>query len=409
MKNIFYLTFYSCLFSILVTSCADDVDRTIVGYSADEYAILSQHLNLPEGLHEYGKDQGSFVGMEHMPSNGNIFGTEDIILNYQATLGRVLFYDTRLSINDKVSCASCHQQQLAFADNVELSVGFDGELSLRNSLPLGNTVGFDLAYGGGSFAEGNIIGNFGPIALFGWDESNINISSQSSAAITSTVEMGMHDVDDVISKIKNDPSYEILFRKAFGTNSIDADRMLSALDKFVNSISSNNSRFDKAAPAMDGGQFTELINDFDDFTNSENNGKLLYLQNCASCHSMAHSFTARARANNGLDVIYEDNGVGKHTGLQHDNGVFKVPFLRNIELTAPYMHDGRFASLDEVIDFYSEGIQQHENLDEFLKDASGAAKQLNFSGKEKADLKAYLLTLTDEELISDPKWSDPFK
>lgn len=401
MKSKFSYIFTIVFIVLFMVSCDDDIQQTIQYYSEDEYQLLSETLNLPKELYEYGQNVNDFLIDLHT-SNTSTLNLQNELNNHIATLGRVLFYDKKLSINNSVSCGSCHKQNLAFADNSTLSEGFDGELSLRNSLPLGNTVGFDIAYGGSSFVDGGA-------AMFGWDESNFDIQSQSIAAITSTIEMGMHDMNQVKNKLKGDPVYDVLFKKAFGTNSIDANNILFAIDRFVNSIISNQSRFDKEALANNiGNNIVNVHSPFDNFTPSENFGKSIYNQNCAPCHSADHSLTQVARANNGLDLVYDDKGVGGHTNLESDNGVFKVPFLRNIELTAPYMHDGRFETLEEVIDFYSNDIQNHENLNSKLRDLNGA-KKFNFTAKQKNDLIAYLKTLTDENLLSDPKWSDPFK
>lgn len=381
----------------MISSCQDDIDRTLVHYTDEDYDLLTARLDLPSQLYEYGVDEGSFINTGFGNSNTFITGNER--KNHIATLGRVLFYDEQLSINNTVSCASCHEQSLAFADNEMRSEGFEGQLSLRNSLPLGNTVGFEVAYGGGTFSQ--------PRAAFGWDEANRNVTTQTEAAITSTLEMGMHDMSQLAAKLAPIDYYQVLFRKAFGSNAVTEHGILDALDEFVNSISSNRSKFDKAA--MQGGSdFVNVFVPFSDFTTAENNGKAIYLANCANCHSADHSLTAVATANNGLDLVYEDQGVGGHTGFDWEMGVFKVPFLRNVALTHPYMHDGRFTTLEEVVDFYSEGIQPHENLHPELTNF-GTAKKFNFSDREKSDLIAYLHTLTDEELLTEAKWSDPFK
>ncbi len=132
------------------------------------------------------------------------------------------------------------------------------------------------------------------------------------------------------------------------------------------------------------------------------------MHNCSRCHSTDHRLSAKAIANNGLDLVYEDKGVGARTGFSKENGVFKVPFLRNVELTAPYMHDGRFETIRDVINHYSEGIANHPNLDSNLNDGT-KSKKMNFTEEEKNALEAYLLTLTDEELMADVRFSDPFK
>ena len=377
------------LLAISIQSCGDAVSETFADYTDEEYATISKHLNLPGELYEYSS--------EFVPNFFNEqFGEPEIKSrrdDHKATLGRVLFYDNKLSINESISCASCHKQNLGFADDVAFSEGFDGELTTRNSLPLGNTIGFETAYGGGGQER----------SLFSWDESNEDISSQSKAAIISEIEMGL-DMETLVDRIEKDEVYTILFSKAYGDENIMQHRILDAIEEFVNSISSSDSKFDHESMKFGG----DVVSDFSGFTAEENLGRNLYNDNCASCHSIDHKFTTKAVANNGLDWVYEDKGIGGRTNLHSDNGVFKVPFLRNIELTAPYMHDGRFETLRDVINHYSSGIKNHPNLDAELRNGLGA-KKMEFSEEEKLGLEAYLKTLTDEILMADVRFSDPFK
>ena len=385
-----------CLFiiALLAQSCDDDIKSTYIDYTDEEYEKLTQRLDLPSELFDYSPEFDEDFFNNHL-EEGNIQSRRS---SHKATLGRVLFYDKTLSINEVISCASCHQQSLAFADDVAFSEGFDGEITTRNSLPLGNTIGFETSYRGGDGDFG-----FGSQALFSWDESNTDISSQSKAAITSEIEMGLN-MSELVNRLKNQEDYKILFEKAYGDQDILEHRVLEAIEEFVNSIVSNHSKFDAESMASD----LDIFEDFSGYTTRENIGKTLYLNNCASCHSFDHQFTAVATANNGLDINYEDKGVGEHSSDPSKVGVFKVPFLRNIELTGPYMHDGRFATLDDVINHYSEGIQNHDNLHNNLRSGNDA-KKMNFTNDDKANLKAYLLTLTDKEVIADVKFSDPFK
>ncbi|MEM9548258.1 MAG: cytochrome c peroxidase [Bacteroidota bacterium] len=376
------------LLAITIQSCGDDIQETFKDYTEEEYAIITKRLNLPLEVYDYSADFDQEFFVNHV-------GEKDIRSrrgNHKATLGRVLFYDTKLSLNESVSCASCHKQELAFADDLAFSEGFDGEITTRNSLPLGNTIGFETAYGSG-----------GSRAQFAWDEANADISSQSRAAILNAIEMGL-DMPTLVDRIEKDEAYSILFKKTYGDENIMEHRILEALEEFVNSIVSAESKFDHESMKANG----DIFSDFKGFTAEENVGKQLYLNKCASCHSFDHMFTAKAVANNGLDKIYEDKGVGSRTNSVNDYGVFKVPFLRNIELTAPYMHDGRFKTIREVIDHYSEGIADHPNLDFELRNGSTPVK-MDFSEGEKQALEAYLLTLTDEELLADVRFSDPFK
>jgi len=384
-----------CFFILasIAQSCTDDIKSTYIDYTDEEYELLTQRLNLPSELHDYSPEFEEGFFNNHLEEE-NIQSRRS---SHKATLGRVLFYDKTLSINELISCASCHQQKLAFADDVAFSEGFNGEVTARNSLPLGNTIGFETSYRGG-----NDFG-FENQALFSWDESNSDISSQSKVAITSEVEMGLN-MSELISRLKQQEDYKVLFKKAYGVQDILEHRVLEAIEEFVNSIVSNHSKFDAESIAAD----FNLFEDFSGYSAQENKGKALYMDNCASCHSRDHQFTAIATANNGLDLNYIDKGVGEHSLDPSKVGVFKVPFLRNIELTGPYMHDGRFATLDDVINHYSEGVQNHHNLHNNLR-SGNASKKMNFTIDNKASLKAYLLTLTDKEVIADAKFSDPFK
>ncbi len=388
MKKVLFGFIGLFLIAISIQSCGDNINETFKDYTDEEYAIISKRLNLPLGVFEYSTNFENNFFVNHL-------GEEDIKSrrgNHKATLGRVLFYDAKLSINESISCASCHKQDLAFSDDVAFSEGFDGELTIRNSLALGNTIGFETAYGGGAGRS-----------LFSWDESNQDISSQSKAAILSEIEMGLN-MSTLVDRIKKDEAYPILFRKTYGDENIMEHRVLEAIEEFVNSIVSAESKFDHESMKSNG----DIFSNFAGYTTEENLGKELYLQNCANCHSFDHMFTSKAVANNGLDMEYEDKGVGARTSNPAKNGVFKVPFLRNIELTGPYMHDGRFKTLREVIDHYSEGIVNHPNLDFQLKKGN-QPKRMNFTENQKQALEAYLKTLTDENLLADVRFSDPFK
>ena len=387
MRDIIFGIAAILILSMTVQSCGDEIKESFVDYTEDEYALISERLNLPIGAYDYSTDfdENFFI---------NNAGQEEVEQrrdNHKATLGRVLFYDPQLSINESVSCASCHKQNLAFADDVAFSEGFDGEVTTRNSLPLGNTIGFETAYGGPGGAR------------FGWDESNRNISFQSKAAIISEIEMGL-DMPTLVERIRKDEMYAVLFKKGFGISSISENRILEALEEFVNSITSSESKFDEETAEVEG----QIFSDYPGFSAQENRGKRLYIDHCATCHSIDHKFTAIPVANNGLDLEYEDKGIGAATSNESKNGVFKVPFLRNIELTAPYMHDGRFATLREVIDHYSEGIADHPNLSSILRSGIQPVK-MNFSEEDKIALEAYLKTLTDPQLMEDVRFSDPFK
>ena len=366
-------------------------------YLDEEHKILSEKLNLPEAPFDYTPRISEGIQFSFPELGAEL--TEDPLRNHQATMGRVLFYDTRLSQNNKISCASCHLQERAFADKTSVSRGFEGQEGHRNALALAVTVGFEISYGGVP------IDGFAPpsSAFFSWDDSVFNLFEQSRRAITSEIEMGM-TMHEVVSKLSNDRAYAILSNNAFGTSNIMEHHILDALRVFMNSMSSVDTKFDEGLLSAQGNPFEVFPN----FTDSENNGKALFNRDCTSCHHEIHSVSLMSSANNGLDHEYADKGRGAITNFEGDMGVFKIPFLRNVALTGPYMHDGRFETLEEVINHYSEGIKDHPNLHEVLKDGMGNPRKLAYTDREKADIIAYLNTLTDYKIIKDERFSDPF-
>lgn len=384
--------------AMVISSCQKDTSA--VSYTDAEYQTLSQILDLPGEVYDY-TIQGSNAGVPfdiQVPGHGSL---ED--RNHKATLGRVLFYDQLLSKDGTVSCGTCHVQSAGFAHNEALSEGIEGQVGTRNSLALGTTpLGLETSYGGGSSFNGDVFFN-GQIAGFSWDESVHSMNEQSQKAIENPVEMGM-TMEAMVDRVNSLAYYDILFNKAFGENEITETKILDAISSFVNAISSNQTKFDEGLAMTH-----DAFEDFPNYSEVQNLGKNLFNNNCSSCHGSEHKFTQRATANNGLDLVYTDKGRGEVTGLSHDNGVFKIPFLRNIELSGPYMHDGRFATLEEVVDFYSTGIKGHQNLDPSLKDWNGQVKRFNFTSAEKSALVAYLETLTDHKMKKEQKFADPFK
>lgn len=366
-------------FVALLSSCTqDNVDSVVKSYTDDEFSTLSQSLDLPQGTYEYKNPELP----QHL-QNAGFSGAN--ISNHGATLGRVLFYDNRLSANNTVSCASCHEQKNAFADPRAASLGFEGEGTRRNSLALGNARFYYHDRG------------------FFWDDRARTVEEQVEQTMQNHVEMGM-DLNTLPDRLTDD-YYKILFRRAFGDESVTFDRVASALSQFVRSLISSNSEFDVAY--ANSSSTWNINNDFSQFTAEENLGKELYVNNCESCHGNI-LFLNRPTGNNGLDMVYEDNGLGELNGQVSSNGHFKVPHLRNIELTGPYMHDGRFETLEEVVEHYSSGIQNHPQLSQQLK-AGNQPKHLNLSENEKTALVSFLKTLTDYEYTTDAKLSDPFK
>lgn len=403
MKVLIY-PFLVLISIMIIVSCSD---KNPDGFIQEEKEILNQVLNLPEHDLDYSIKLPNHlrhtIPQEVVVSDGP---PRDKI----ATLGRVLFYDTRLSANQKVSCATCHDQSKGFADNMVLSEGFNGSLGHRNSIALATTVGFEASYGG---ADGMIDPDFGngigSVVQFSWDDMVPDIAQQSKLAIESEVEMGMN-MTEVVKRIEKESFYGILFKNTFGTVEITEEKVLSALQSFINTIASVDTKFDRA---MDSEGMLEPFANFPAFSEQENLGKEIFNNNCTSCHSFNHAIAVASVANNGLDLVYADNGKGDKTGIETEMGLFKIPFLRNIALTAPYMHDGRFSTLEEVIDHYSTGIKDHSNLSPSLKnfdgnDPNGSPMKFNFTETEKQALVAYLNTLTDLSLASEEKYSDPF-
>ncbi|MEM6802754.1 MAG: cytochrome c peroxidase [Bacteroidota bacterium] len=388
MKTNFSLltTILVCLF---LASCVDDaVDFEEFNYRPEDYNILTQTLDLPENPFEYTVELPSYMtrtGLFARPISDN-----------RATLGRVLFYDKSLSHNKSLSCAGCHKQELAFADNRKFSLGFKGEETERNSLALGSVVSFAAYYGATSRAG----------LPFFWDERASSVSVQSLATLTNNVEMGMTR-SDIVSAVKEKEYYRVLFEAAYRDAEITEERILLALESFVDGIGSYESKLDKAIEAE--GDFFNIEENLRGLSTQENRGKAMFIQNCGSCHGRELARPGMPSANNGLDLRYADKGMGLIYGSSQFNGVFKVPALRNVEVTGPYMHDGRFESLEEVLDFYSEGIQNHTNLNPFLREENGSPKRFNFSQQDKDDIISFLRTLTDHEMMSYEKYSNPFK
>ena len=310
--------------------------------------------------------------------------TDNTITDAGATLGRVLYYDKILSRNQTISCASCHQAEDGFSDADRFSEGFAGEHTTRNSMGLANA-------------------RFQPTGRFSWDASKDTLRNQVKAAFESQIEMGM-DMDTLIARVENKDYYPPLFQEAFGTPEVTKAKVTAAIGQFVRSMFSFRTKYDFGVM-----QVWDRMVPFPNFTNLENIGKQIFFSNqakCSSCHT-SHNFHMSAPRNNGLDLIYEDEGVGEHTQNPADIGKFKASSLRNIALTAPYMHDGRFETLEEVIEHYNSGVQDHPNLDPILK-SNGQPYRPNLTAGDKAALVAFLKTLTDPYFINDPRWASPF-
>jgi cytochrome c peroxidase len=352
---------------------------------------VSSVLNLPATAFNYA-NQALPAYLQTPPIAGQVnTPANNAITDNGATLGRVLFHDKNLSFNNTVSCASCHRQDLGFADATALSKGFAGGNTGRNSMGLANA-------------------KYYPNGKFFWDERAATLEAQTLLPIQDHTEMGMN-LDSLVKKLSALTYYPSLFNNAFGSTTITSDKISKALSQYVRSIVSYQSKYDEGRQTFAPNVAPGGAANFPNFTTEENRGKELFFspQNaCAACHG-TETFTGLDARNNGLDVTTTDAGVGIITGNANLNGAFKVNSLKNIGLTAPYMHDGRFATLEQVVEHYNSGVKAHPNLSNVLKDPLGNPRRLNLSAADKAALVAFLKTLTDQKLCTDEKFSNPFK
>jgi len=361
----------------------EEMEEITDGVSGD----VSDVLNLPATYYNYSNPdlpahftQGQTARIDNTPGNNPV-------TNEGATLGRVLFYDVKLSANNTISCASCHVQEAGFSDPDQFSTGFLGGLTGRNSMGLSNARYYDNG-------------------RFFWDERAATLEDQVLGPIQDQVEMGMN-LDELVVKLQGEEYYQILFEDAFGDNEVTSDRVSLALSQFVRSMVSYESPYDAGLIAAG-----DEDDDFPNFSALENRGKDLFFSGrtqCSNCHE-TNTFSGDQARNNGLDANLTDLGVGGVTGRNQDNGEFKTGSLRNIALTAPYMHDGRFQTLREVVEFYNTGIQASPELDNRLRGPGGnGVRRMNLSPQEVDALVAFMETLTDPSFIQDEKFSNPFR
>ncbi len=308
-----------------------------------------------------------------------------------ARLGRHLFYDVRLSENNSMSCATCHLQENAFTDPRQFSIGINGDVGTRNGMALMNLA-------------------FNPNQRFFWDHRAKTLEEQIFEPIRNPIEMAS-DWNTVVNKLKNDNFYKGMFREAFGSETIDSIRISKAIAQFLRTLVSFNSPFDKWARGE--GQLTAQQLNGLNLIQDQSKG------DCFHCHNAADRLFSNYRImNNGLDPQSAwsnpnfDFGFYLVTGNPSDKAKFKVPTIRNIALTAPYMHDGRFNTLEEVlISHYLTGGQVSETIDplmEFSPQALPGNPGLNLTPQEIQDIIAFMHALTDQEFITDPRFSDPW-
>ncbi len=302
-----------------------------------------------------------------------VIPTNNLLTEEGIALGKKLFFDKILSKDNTQSCATCHDPKRAFTDETRFSDGVDGEFGTRNSMPL-----FNLAW---NFDE-----------RFAWDGKELSLERQALEPVRNPVEMHSKWTN-IAEKIQTHAEYPTLFKQAFGSSKIDSTLITKAIAQFERTLISGNSKFDQFL--LGKTQITsEEQNGFDVFMD-ETRG------DCFHCHGSNNNplWTDNKFHNNGLDAILFDLGFGKITGDPNDNGKFRSPSLRNLKFTAPYMHDGRFTTLEEVINHYSTGLKPSSTIDPLMKKVSQGG--VNLSNKDKADLKAFLLSLSDNDFINN--------
>lgn len=291
-------------------------------------------------------------------------------------LGRKLFYDPILSSDNTQSCASCHAIDFAFTDNGRrFSEGIDGIEGDRNAMAVINA---------------------GWMTSFFWDGRKPTLEDQAFEPVTNPIEMHQ-SWQEAMNKLNAHPDYPDLFFGAFGTGNIDSTLVVKAIAQFERTLISGDSKWDRYLKGE-----VEL-------TAAEARGFEIFFTekgDCFHCHTTI-LFTDNEFHNNGLDSVFFDKGLMGVTGDPQDEGKFKTPTLRNLEFTAPYMHDGRFETLEEVVDFYSQGIKFSPTIDPLMKKVDQGGVQLN--DDEKESLLAFLRTLTDTSFVNNPDFKDPFE
>lgn len=348
---------------------------------------IEKYLTIPSTPYNYAQPElPAFYYNQFVTIQDNTPQTNPIT-NWGATLGRVLFYDKQLSLNKTIACASCHIQQFGFTDTSQFSTGFYGERTHRHSMALANAR----YYSNGRFF---------------WDERAASLEEQVLMPIQDSVEMGM-TLPKLESRLRTSPFYPILFTNAFGDTAINTQRIAKALAQFVRSMVSYQSKYDEGRALVQ-----DRTQDFPNFSSIENAGKTIFMKHqqfaCFSCHNTDAFITDNPR-NNGLVFNQTDRGIIIHTGVQTDFGKFKASSLKNVAVRHRFMHNGSLRGLDELIEFYNSGIKFSTLLDPHLKQSNNAARRLSLSNSDKEALKAFLHTLTDTALLTDVKFSNPFR
>lgn len=328
---------------------------------SDQYVPTPYELDIPQGL----------PPMDPFIPADNPMTVEGV------ALGRKLFYDPLLSGDNTQSCSSCHLQEHGFGEPQQFSVGIDGSVGTRNAMSLIN-LGWN---------------QFG----FFWDGRAATLEDLVFEPVTNPIEMNT-TWPEVEAKLNADQNYRQSFKEAYNIDQIDSVHVSKAISQFLRTLISGNSKFDRYYNQ----QIVQL-------SESELRGLILFNSegaDCFHCHGLGGLITDNKFHNNGLDVDFSaDEGRYLVTGDDADKGRFRTPTLRNIELTAPYMHDGRFFTLEEVVGHYSEEVKQSATLDPLMELVGNGGAQL--TPQEKQDLIAFLKTFTDQEFVNNPEFSDP--
>lgn len=364
----------------IIGACLVAFTATMIGCKLDEEVKPGDQVNngpAPVNTTPYQLDYPQGFLWPRVPSPPDNPLTEEGV-----ALGRKLFYDKILSATNTMSCATCHRPENAFTDPRRFSLGLNGEVGTRNSMPLFNLYG------------ANIVNT--SAHRFMWDGAHANMETQVIAPITNPIEMNQN-LKELEQELRNHPEYPALFKQAFGIDSITIKYVTYAISQFERTLISGTSKFDKWK--LGQAQLTESELRGMEIFGSEDKG------DCFHCHGNTSSpfFTFFKFHNNGLDSVPKDAGLFLITNNPLDSGRFKTPTLRNLSYTAPYMHDGRFNTLEEVVEFYNSGVKYSKYTDEFLIKHKGG---LGLTEQEKADLIAFLKTLDDPEFVNNPKFRE---
>lgn len=338
MKKI--ISFLSIL--LLLASCTND-DSDLISIANPEI-----ELNIPSGFPEL-----------------NAFVSQNKPTKYGVELGEKLFSDKRFSADNTISCSSCHIQEHAFTDQKSQAVGIEGRIGLRNTPSIQN-----LAF----------------MKFYNWDGSKLQLENQPLVPIITHEEMDS-SILEVIGKIKDNPAYKDLFRKAFGDENITPDKIYKSIAQFEYTLISANSKYDKVKRKETA------------FSESELKGYQTFQQKCASCHA-GELFTDQSFRNIGFPINTDTNEAGRArvTGISNDFMSFRVPTLRNIEYTAPYGSFGQFSTLKSVLDYFDNGVLDADNLDPIFKEKG---KKIPLTEDEKNNLIAFMKTLSDTEFVKN--------